>query len=60
MSFNNDYYTHFDDYERSISFTEYLDFLIQFKGIKILRKNQDAIKFLDEDLKHWPEEFYIL
>lgn len=58
VSFNSDYYTHFDDYDGSMPFTAYLEFLIQSKGVKTLRKNQQHKALLEEDLSTWPEEFY--
>lgn len=58
VSFNTDYYTHFDDYSNAMHFTQYLDFLIKSKGIKTLRANQDKIALLNQGLDHWPDSFY--
>lgn len=58
VSFNGDHYTHFDDYEKSMPFGEYLDHLILIKGVKGLRIDQDQIPLLDANLAIWPEAFY--
>lgn len=58
ISFNGDHYTHFNDYENALSFSDYLKFLIQCKGVKTLRNHQQKINLLKEDLTTWSDEFY--
>lgn len=57
ISFNNDYYTHFDDYQNAMRFDEYLHFLIDSKGIKGMRNYQENMKLLDVTLNNWASEF---
>lgn len=57
ISFNNDYYTHFDDYHNAMTFKDYLQFLIDSKGIKGMRNYQEKMTLLDADLKFWPSAF---
>jgi|GEM_PF-5247071 len=58
VSFNADHYTYFDNYQNSMSFAEYLDYLILIKGVKGLRYRPQDAKLLDPNLGSWPSEFY--